>query len=44
MFDSSKPAAMTGREVPEAMKPRKIEIGAVANDAPPQRQLESQAA
>jgi molecular chaperone IbpA len=32
------------REVPEAMKPRKIEIGAAANDARPQRQLESQAA
>jgi molecular chaperone IbpA len=32
------------REVPEAMKPRKIDIGTAANDAPRQGQLESQAA
>jgi molecular chaperone IbpA len=32
------------REVPEAKKPRKIEIGASASDAQPQRQLENQPA
>jgi molecular chaperone IbpA len=43
-FDNGMLRIQLKREVPEAMKPRKIEIGATANDAQPQRQLENQAA
>ena len=43
-FDNGLLRIQLKREVPEAMKPRRIEIGGVANDHQPRRQLESQAA
>ena len=43
-FDNGLLRIALKREVPEAMKPRKIEIDASANEAQPQRQLEDQAA
>jgi molecular chaperone IbpA len=43
-FDNGLLRIQLKREVPEAMKPRRIEIGTAANDAQPQRQLESKAA
>jgi len=43
-FDNGLLRITLKREVPEAMKPRKIEIDASANEAQPQRQLEGQAA